>query len=88
MCLSIYETADGKIQLMEDQPIGKKTNGADMVFQKKYIGYLWVSLRIEISLLNYISAIFFWGSGTSFAKMLQSRNPKESYDPWFAEVYL
>ena len=65
----------------------KKTNGADMVFQKKYIGYLWVSLRIEISLLNYISTFFFWGSGTSFAKMLQSRNPKESYDPWFAEVY-
>jgi len=87
MCLSIYETADGKIQLMKGQPLGT-TNRADMVFQKKYIGCLWVSLRIEISLLNYISAIFFWGSGTSFAKMLQSRNPKESYDPWFAEVYL
>ncbi|KAG2642253.1 hypothetical protein PVAP13_2KG200890 [Panicum virgatum] len=62
MCLSIYETADGKIQLMKGQPIGT-TNRADMVFQKKYIGCLWVSLRIEISLLNYLSAILFWGQG-------------------------
>ena len=47
MCLSIYETADGKIQLMKGQPIGT-TNRADMVFQKKYIGRLWVCLRMLI----------------------------------------
>jgi len=47
MCLSIYKTADGKIQFMEDQLI-RIANRADMVFQKKYIGRLWVCLRMLI----------------------------------------
>jgi hypothetical protein len=43
MCLSIYETADGKIQLMEDQPIGKKPMEPIWCFRKNILavyGYL------------------------------------------------
>ena len=88
MCLSIYETADGKIQLMEDQPIEKKKPmEPTWCFRKIYWLFMGISPHRNIFIELPIGYSLL-GSGTSFAKMLQSRNPKESYDPWFAEVYL